>query len=126
VSTPVIESGRGSHPRETTPGRRAAIASLLMVPALLVSWVAAYFVGTAVQSALGLAENEMLSEAGVWGVIAAVPLTVLIVVPQIVGIVLGVRARRLGERRLGTVGVTLNTVIAVYVLVTTVLGLVLA
>jgi hypothetical protein len=103
-----------------------AISSLLMVPALLVSYLAAYLVGVALLEALGLDEGEMLTEAGAWGVVAALFLMVLIAVPQIVGIVLGVKARQLGERRLGTTGVIVNAAIAVFFLLTSVLNLVLA
>ena len=52
----------------------------------------------ALLSVLGLAEGDTLTEAGAWGVLAAVFLIALLAVPQIVGIVLGVKARRLGER----------------------------
>ena len=103
-----------------------AISSLLMVPALLVSYVAAYFVGVALLNALGLAEGDMLTEAGAWGVIAAVPLMLLVVAPQIVGMVLGVKARQLGERRLGTAGVIVNAAIPAFFLLTSVLNLVFA
>jgi hypothetical protein len=113
-------------PREARPGRRLAIASLLMAPALVVSYVAAFFVGIAFQSALGLAEDELLTEAGLWSAAAAVLLIVLIDIPQIVGIVLGVKGRRLGARRLGTTGVVVNTAIAAYVLLSSVLQLMVA
>jgi hypothetical protein len=97
-----------------------------MVPALLVFYVAAYFVGVALLNALGLTEGDMLTEAGAWGVVAAVFLMVLIAVPQIVGMVLGVKARQLGEGRLGTTGVIVNAAIAAFLLLTSVLNLVLA
>lgn len=113
-------------PSPLQPGRRPAIASFLMVPALVLSYVTAYFAGVAVQSAFGLAEDESLREAGVWGVVSGVLLIALIVVPQLVGIALGVRARRLGERRLGTAGVVVNAAIAAFLLLTSVLGLALA
>ena len=60
------------------------------------------------RSRLGLTESQKLAEAELPGVAAALVLIGLVAVPQIVGIVLGVKARRLGERRLGTVGVVLN------------------
>lgn len=97
-----------------------------MVPALLVSYAAAYVIGVALQNAFGLAEDEMLKEAGARGVVAAVFLMVLIAVPQIVGIVLGVKVRRLGERRLGTVGVIVNAAIAAFFLLTSVVNLAIA
>ena len=126
MSVPVVQPDRGHLPRHVQPGRRAAIASLLMVPALLLFYVTAFFAGTALQSAFGLAEDESLTEAGVWGVVAGVFLIVLMVVPQIVGVVLGHRARQLGEHRLGTVGVVVNAAIAAYLVLASVLGLVFA
>ena len=120
MSAPVASLDRDHHPSRARHGRRLAISSLLMVPALLVFYVAAYAVGAALLSALGLAEGDMLRDAGSWGVLAAVFLIVLLAVPQIVGIVLGVKARRLGERRLGTAGVIVNAAIAGFVLLTSV------
>ena len=126
MSVPGIHPDPVRLPSPLHPGRRPAIASFLMVPALLLSYVTAYFAGVAVQSAFGLAEDESLREAGVWGVVSGVLLIALIVVPQLVGIALGVRARRLGERRLGTAGVVVNAAIAAFLLLTSVLGLALA
>lgn len=80
----------------------------------------------AYRSALGLAEDEPEIEAGARGVAAAVLLIGLVAVPQIVGVVLGVEAHRLGERRLGTAGVPVSTVIGLFFLLTTVAQLVLA
>lgn len=125
MSLPVASLDRGRLPSRERPGRRLAIASLLMVPALFVSYLAAYFVGVALLNALGLAEGDMLTEAGAWGVIAAVPLMLLLVAPQIVGIVLGVTARQLGERRLGTTGVIVNAAIAAFLLLTSVAQLII-
>lgn len=117
---------RGRVPREAHPGRRAAIASLLMAPAIAVLYVPLYLVGSALQDALGLAEDELLVEGGAWGVAAFVLMTVLVVLPQLVGAVLGVRARRLGEHRLGTAGVAVNVVIGAYFLLSSVLQLLFA
>ena len=126
MSVPVASSDRGHVPSGARPGRRLAISSLLMVPALLLSYVAAFFVGWGLMSALGLEECDMLTEAGAWGVVGAAFLLVLVAVPQIVGIVLGVKARRLGERRLGTTGVVVNAAIAGFVLLASVLQLAFA
>ena len=76
-------------------------------------------------SVLDLSEGDLLTDAGVWGVIAAVPLMLLVVAPQIVGIVLGVKARRQGERRLGTTGVIVNAAIGTFLLLTSVAQLVI-
>ena len=101
-----------------------AIASLLMVPALLVSYAIAFFAGTALQDVFGLAEDESLREAGAAGVAAVLFLIALIVIPQVVGVVLGVRARRLGERRLGLLGIVVNAALAAYLALVTSIGLV--
>ena len=111
-------------PKEAHPGRRLAIWSLLMVPALIVLYVPYYFVGSALQSALGLAEDELLTEAGFLGVLAAALMIALMVIPPIVGVVLGVKARHADERRLGTIGVVLNAAIGAFLLLTSVLQLV--
>jgi uncharacterized membrane protein YjfL (UPF0719 family) len=84
----------------------------VMVPALLVWMLLLMPVGWGLQSVLGLADDQMLTEAGAWGTAAFVLMVVLFTVPQIVGIALGLEARRLGERRLGTVGVVVNAVVA--------------
>lgn len=65
-----------------------------------------------------LEEQELLYEAGVWGYLCALSLLALMVLPAIVGVVLGVRARRLGEQRLGTTGVVINTLIGAYLVLT--------
>lgn len=125
MSVSMTPLDRGHSSSGDRPGRRSAIASLLMVPALVVSYVAAYFVGVAVQGAFGLAENELLKEAGAGGVIAGFGVMLVAVAPQIAGVVLGVKARRLGERRLGTAGVVANAAIAAYLLLVSTLTLVL-
>ncbi len=126
-TVPVTPVDRGHLPGSVHPGRRLAIASVLMLPVgLPVFYFAAFFAGTALQEALGLAEGEMLREAGAWGVIAGAFLILLIAVPQIVGIVLGVKARRLGEHRLGTAGVVVNAAIGAFLLSASVFNLAFA
>ncbi|HLF68984.1 MAG TPA: hypothetical protein VI503_06515 [Gaiellaceae bacterium] len=97
-----------------------------MVPSLAISYVVAYFVGSGLQAALDLAEDEMLWDAGALGVLAAVLVTGLLASPSVAGIVLGVGARRLGERRLGTAGAIVNGAIGAYLALATVAGLVAA
>ena len=59
-------------------------------------------------------EQELLPEAGAWGYVAGFLLLALMVLPAVIGMVLGVRARRLGEHRLGTIGIVVNALIATY------------
>jgi hypothetical protein len=100
------------------------VCSLLMVPAILVSFTAAELLGSALQSSLGLNENESLTKAGALGVAAAVLLALVLVVPQGFGIVLGWKARRAGASRLGVAGLTLNLMLAAFMLLTAAANLV--
>lgn len=86
-----------------------------MLPALVVSFTAAELTGSALQAGLGLDENEQLTNAGVLGVAAVLLLTLMLVAPQIVGVVLGLKARRAGVRHIGTAGLILNAVVAAFV-----------
>lgn len=117
MSTPPVRS------TQERPGRRVGLASLLMVPAVAVSFAAAEIAGSAFQSALGLAANESLTAAGALGVAAALLLTLLLVAPQLIGVALAAKARRLGERPIGTAGLVLNSVIVALVLSTTAVNL---
>jgi len=119
MSVPDIHHDRGHFWRDS---HRSAVASLLMVPALLGWMVLLMPVGWALQSALGLDDTQLLYESGAWGVAAFVVMIALAAVPPTVGIVLGVKARRLGERRLGAIGVMANAVIAVWFVLGPVLG----
>ena len=119
VGVPAVEHDRGHFWRDP---HRSAVASLLMVPAMLAWMVLLMPVGWGLQSALGLDDTQMLYEAGAWGVAAFVLMLVVSAAPPTVGIVLGVNARRPGERRLGTLGVAANAVVAVLFVLVPVLG----
>ncbi len=119
MSVPGIHRDRGHFWRDS---HRSAVASLLMVPALLGWMILLMPVGWALQSALGLDDTQLLYESGSWGVAAFVAMIALAAVPPTVGIVLGVEARRLGERRLGAIGVAANAVIAVWFVLGPLLG----
>jgi len=117
VALPVTQRQRFSLPEE--PGRRVATQSLLMVAATVAAAVVAGIVGTFLQLVVfDLEEQALLSEAGVWGYVAGFFLLALMVLPAVIGIVLGARARRLGERRLATTGIVVNAVIATYLVFT--------
>jgi hypothetical protein len=96
-----------------------ATQSLLMVAVTAAAAVFAGMVGTFLGLAVfDLEEQQLLCDAGAWGYVAAVALLALMVVPASVGVVLGVRARRLGEHRRGTTGVVVNAAIAAYLIFT--------
>lgn len=119
----------GHHRRlrvDPRPGRREGIASLLMLPVAALLLAPLYPIGSALQDALGLEEGELLPQAGTWGWIAAVLMVALLAAAPVAGVALGARARRLGERRLGTVGVVANMTIGAYLVLVSALQLVLA
>jgi hypothetical protein len=92
-----------------------------MVAATAVMAVIAGILGTFLQFVVfDLEEQELLTEAGAWGYVAGLFLLALMVLPAFVGIALGVRARRLGGRRLGTTGIVVNALIAGYLVFTSV------
>jgi hypothetical protein len=96
-----------------------------MVAVTVVAGLIAGAAGTFLQFVVfDLDEQQLLSEAGAWGYIAGLLLLALMVVPASVGIALGVRARRLGEGRLGTTGIVVNVLAAAYLVVTAVAFLV--
>jgi hypothetical protein len=99
---------------------RAAKWSLLMVVASAGMLVVAGLLGTFLQLVvLGLEEQETLPEAGAPGYVAMGFLLALMLLPALAGMALGVRARRLGERRLGTTGMIANAAIAAYLVLST-------
>jgi hypothetical protein len=90
-----------------------------MVAATAAAAVVAGILGTFLQVVVfDLGEQELLTEAGVWGYVAAVLLLALMVLPAVTGIVFGVHARRLGEHRRGTTGIIVNAVVATYLVFT--------
>jgi hypothetical protein len=96
-----------------------ATQSLLMVVATVAAALVAGMIGTFLQLVVfGLDEQELLPEAGGWGYVAAVALLAVMVLPSVVGVTLGFRARRLGERRLGATGIVVNAVIGGYLTLT--------
>ena len=126
MRTPAVSVGTpGSH-EAPRPGRRLALGSMLAIPAALVWYVAMTFAGIGLQHALGLADDESLREAGALGVVGGIGLIAALVVPQVVGVVLGTRARRLGERRLAVAGIVLNAMIGADLVLVSLAGLVLA
>ena len=119
MALPVSPSSRPRFSLPEEPGRRVATQSLLMVAATVAGGVVAGIIGTFLGIVVfDLGEQALLTEAGVWGYVAAVLLLALMVLPAVTGIALGVRARRLGEHRLGTTGMIVNAVIATYLVFT--------
>lgn len=127
MAVPVTPSHRHRFSLQEQSARRVAKWSLLMVAATALAALTAGAVGTFLQLVVfDLEEQQLLSEAGAWGYVGGLALLALMVIPALVGIALGVRARRLGERRLGTTGIVMNALIASYLVITFVANLLLA
>lgn len=119
MAVPAGSSSRHRFSLPNEPGRRTATWSLLMVAATVAAGVVAGIIGTFLQLVVfDLGEQELLTAAGLWGYVAAVLLLALMVLPAVTGIALGVGARRLGERRLGTTGMIVNSLVAAYLVFT--------
>lgn len=100
------------------PGRRAATWSLLMLAGTAVALLVAGAAGTFLQLVVfDLEEQESIGHAGAWGYVAGFSLLALIAMPAVAGIVLGLRARRLGDRRRGTTGLVVNVLVVAYLVV---------
>jgi MFS family permease len=100
------------------PGRRTAAWSLLMVAGTAVALLVAGVVGTFLQLVVfDLEEQESIGHAGAWGYAAGFFLLALMTLPAVAGIILGIRARRLGERHGGTAGFVVNALIVAYLVI---------
>jgi len=127
MAVPVTPSHRHRFSLQEQSARRVAKWSLLMVAATALAGLTAGVVGTFLQLVVfDLEEQQLLSEAGAWGCVGGLALLALTVIPALVGIALGVRARRLGERRLGTTGIVMNALFASYLVIIFVANLLLA
>jgi hypothetical protein len=106
-------------------GHRLAMGSLLAIAVFVVWMMLLAPVGWALQGALDLDDGQLLYEAGGWGWLAYAGMVLATAIPPAVGIVLALRALALGERRLGTVGVAANALVAMlFVVAPLVAGLV--
>jgi hypothetical protein len=94
-----------------------------MVAATVGAVVVAGVVGTFLHVVFDLEEQESIGHAGAWGYAVGFFLVALMTLPALIGIVLGVRARHLGERRRGTIGVFANAVIAAYFVIPGIAGI---
>jgi hypothetical protein len=89
-----------------------------MVAGTAVAVLAAGALGTFLQLVVfDLEEQESIGRAGAWGYVAGFFLLALMALPACAGISLGIRARRLGERRRGTTGLVVNALIVAYLVI---------
>lgn len=112
-------AGSGSPSRAHTQG----VWSLLMLPMLLVTGAVAAVVGINLLGRRGLEGSEPMSVQGAYGWVVFAMTTVVFLAPLIVGVVLGVKALRGGERRLGLTGILVDGLILVAYPIVGVIGL---
>lgn len=113
-----LTPSRRTHPSEDViQGRRLATWSLWMLAAFAVVYFVTAFVGFyVVFPALGLREGDLFLFAhSVAGWVAAVVGWLLLAAPPVSGLVLGIRARRLGAGTTAVVGIVLNAVVLLLV-----------
>ena len=118
MTFPLRPPGRHRFSLPQEPGPRAAALSLRMLAVTALALLVAAVAGTFLQSAVfGLEDQESIGHAGPWGYLAGFVLLALMTLPALAGVVLGIRARRLGERRRGSTAVAANVLVAAYLAV---------
>jgi uncharacterized membrane protein len=90
-----------------------AVWSQLMAAGTVVALLVAAVVGTLLQTAVfHLEEQESIGHAGAWGYLAGFLLMALTILPALAGVVLAIRARRLGELSRGNLAFAINVSVA--------------
>jgi hypothetical protein len=113
MSIAASTGARGASDPDAERGRLLAAWSLLMLPILILSAVAAAFLGMFLLGRRDLQGSEPMSVQGAYGWMVWALTTVVFVAPAAVGVVMGFRARAHGARRPGTLGIVLNGLILV-------------
>ena len=107
-------------------GTRLANWSLACALAVIPAFVVLELVGGLLMSWLGVPEGDSITTAGAAGWVVGVALAVLLPLPQVAGLVLGLRARRADGGRRALAGIVANAAIGGWLAVATVAGLLLA
>jgi hypothetical protein len=87
-----------------------------MVPALVVTFCVSFGVQVWILGLKGLEGSEPMSEQGAVGWLSFAVGMVIFLAPLAVGVLLGSKAQRLGEHRLGLAGILVNGVLLVSLL----------
>lgn len=89
--------------------------SLWMLPVFLVALIVSSIVGSALLSAFGLHEGDLLlMQRGVAGWAAEIGVSLLLVTPAVVGVVLATKALRHGAGRAAWVGLVANGLLVLW------------
>jgi hypothetical protein len=85
----------------------------MMAAGTVVALIVAGAVGTVLQVVVfHLEEQESIGHAGAWGYLAGFLLIALTVLPAVAGVILAIRAQRLGERSRGNLAFAINISVA--------------
>lgn len=123
MSTPTAPP---STPRASKQGRREAILSWWMLPAAVLSTVAAAVLGYAAMAWLDVPEGELLMTAGIKGWVAALIVLAVLASPLLVGVLYGVRAVRDHAGPIGWGALAASSVLVVVLVALPLLGMLAA
>jgi membrane associated rhomboid family serine protease len=101
-----------ARPTEDDRAHRLGVWSVLMLPLLVPSAIASVVVQMLILGTKGLEGSEPMSVQGATGWVSLILGTATLLAPTAVGVVLGTKARKLGNR-LGTFGMWIDGVILV-------------
>jgi hypothetical protein len=94
-----------------------------MIPATAIGVVAAVLLGNALMTATGTPEGELLISAGFAGWLAWIAVTLIMLSAPLVGVLLGLLARRPDGDSRATMALVINAAIAVALAGSAILGL---
>ena len=92
----------------------------LMIPGTALGALAAFVVGSLLMRATGTSEGELLTSSGIAGWISWVAVVALVMCAPLAGVVLAVRARRVGAGHRSTVALVLNAVVVTGIIIVSV------
>jgi hypothetical protein len=104
-------------------GRRLATWSLLMLPMLLLSAIAAGVFGMFMLGRRDLEGSEPMSVQGGYGWMVWAISTIILMIPPAVGLGLGLTARRLGAKGTALAGILVNGLILIGYPIVSLIGL---
>lgn len=102
---------------DRSEGHSLGIRSLLMMPALILSFLLSFMVQVWILGFKGLDGSEPMSQQGAVGWLSFAVGMAIFLAPLAVGVFLGSRARRLGASGLGLAGILVNGVLFIGLLV---------
>jgi len=126
MSTPAMPAGAVPQRPSGKPDHRShtlTLWSLAMIPATAISVVAAVLLGNALMNATGTPEGELLISAGFAGWLAWIAVTLTMLSAPLMGVLLGLLARRPDGDSRATMALVINAAIAVALAGSAILGL---